>query len=260
MSVEAVETPTIVTVAEGFHVRQAVDNMGWIDLGGFAVVVDALEQAHLESEVFDAIADTLGRVPIRYVLNTHAHYDHTALNDAFRRRCGAQVVGLATGGVPDGGRWFEGDRRRVQMLPTPGCHTPEDCCIWAPAEKALFVGDLFGWGLIPLTGSLDDAGFGRLMETYDLLIGFGAETVIPGHGPLASNDELKRQQRYYRRLVERVAAGRAEGRTDAEIADEVACPDDMADWWRFRQWKHADSVSKVIAAVRAGRLSADDGQ
>ena len=70
MTADPAETPTIVTVADGLFVRQAVDSMGWIDLGEYAVVVDALEQPELEEEVFETIASTIGDRPIRYVLNT----------------------------------------------------------------------------------------------------------------------------------------------------------------------------------------------
>ena len=86
MTADPMETPTIVTVAEGFCVRQAVDVIAWIDLGDGVLVVDALEQAHLEQEVFAAITETLGDKPVKYVLNTHPHGDHVALNAAFERR------------------------------------------------------------------------------------------------------------------------------------------------------------------------------
>ena len=70
------ETPEVKQIAEGFYVRQAVDNMAWIDLGGEAVVIDTLEHAYLEDEIISSITDTLGHVPVRWVLNTHTHFDH----------------------------------------------------------------------------------------------------------------------------------------------------------------------------------------
>jgi len=54
MASDEAETAKIVTVAEGFFVRQAVDNIAWIDMGDFALVVDALEQPELEEEVASA--------------------------------------------------------------------------------------------------------------------------------------------------------------------------------------------------------------
>lgn len=256
MTAEDADAPKIITVADGFYVRQEVDNIAWIDLGEYAVVVDALERAELEDEVFDAIARTLGDTPVRYVLNTHTHYDHTALNRAFQKRCGAETVNQRTASLPAEGRWFEGHRRRVQMLPMGGCHTREDCVVWVPDDRALFVGDIFGWGLIPTEASLRKDNARLLVDTYNRLIDFGAETVIPGHGPLCSTAELTRWVDYFNALQQQAAEGCAAGKSDAEIAADIPPPDDMKHWWRFIMWKHEDSLSKVLRAVRAGHLPA----
>jgi len=248
------DTPKLITVAEGFCVRQEVDNIAWIDLGGCAVVVDALEHAELEGEVLGLIARTLGDAPVRYVLNTHTHYDHTALNEAFRRR-GAEIVNQGTASIPPDGRWFEGTKRKVLMLPLPGCHTDEDCVVRVEPEGALFTGDIFGWGLIP-SGGLDDAMADRLLETYRRMIDFGAETVVPGHGPLCATAELKRWVEYFRWLRRQVGAAIAAGKGDREIRKQLPPPDDMRHWWRFLDWKHEDSLGKVLGAVRSGALSA----
>jgi len=251
MAVDPCETPEIVQVAEGFYVRQAIDNTAWMDIGGGAVVVDALEQPELEGEVLGAIADTLGDTPVRHVLNTHTHYDHVALNPAFERR-GARIVNARTAEIPPEGLWLEGPRRRVQMLPMPGCHTREDCVVWVPDDRALFVGDIFGWGLIPLMAQLDAEAAQHLLDTYARLIAFDAATVIPGHGPLCTTAELRRWVAYFGWLRDQVAEAIAAGKDDFQIA--VAPPEDMHGWWRFLQWKHEDSVTKMVTAVRAGAL------
>ena len=249
------ERPTILTVADGFFVRQAVDTIGWVELGGTAVVVDALEEAHLEEEVFAAIAETLGDVPVRYLVNTHCHGDHVALNAAFARR-GAEIINQRAAPVGPEGRWLEGTRRRVQILPMPGCHTPEDVVVLSPEDRAIFVGDIFGWGLINLIGRLTDASAAGIVKTHEKVIAFDAATVICGHGPVCTTGELRRWVAYFRQLIADVVAAIAAGRTDDQIVADAAPPADMADWWRFRQWKHADSVSKVVRAVRAGHLTA----
>lgn len=256
MKADPTDTPKVVTVAHGCWVRVAVDNIAWIDLGEFAVVVDALEQAHLADEVFAAIADTLGDKPIRYLLNTHTHYDHTALNSAFKKRFGTEIVSAATGRLGPNGRWFEGSLRRVQMLHMPGCHTAEDCVVWVPQDKTLFVGDIFGWGLIPLSGRLDADAAKLLMGTYGRLINFDPAVMIPGHGPLGDKQTLERYVRYYHWLVEQCAEAVRAGRKDARILAEIAPPEDMRDWWRFGLWKHEDSLKKVLGAVRRGDLAA----
>jgi len=252
MSNDPTDTPQLIKVGDGFHVRQAVDNMAWIDLGDCAIVVDALEQAELRQEVFDAIRATLGDRPIRYVLNTHTHYDHVALNQSFRKHFGAEIINQRTQRIAPDGRWFEGTRRRALMLPMPSCHTDEDCVVWLPDDKALFVGDIFGWGLIPLTRELDSQTARLLVDTHQRLIDFDAAVVIPGHGPLCTTAHLKRWVEYFLWLHEQTAQACSAGKSDSQITRQVRPPDDMKTWWRFLEWKHQDSLGKVLAAVRSG--------
>jgi len=249
------DVPKIVKVADGFHVRQEIDNIAWIDMGGFAIVIDTLEHKSKEGEVFDAIASTMPDVPVRTVINTHTHYDHVGLNAAFQRRCGAEIINQETAPAGPEGRWVEGTRRRAHMLPMGGCHTAHDCIIHLPDDGALFVGDLFGWGLIPLMSALRTDSAERLVATYERLIAYDAATVIPGHGPLCTTGELRRWMAYFGWLRTEAAAACADGLSDAEIAEQLAPPQDMHSWWRFLMWKHEDSRAKVVDAVRAGQLA-----
>jgi len=245
----------VIEAAPGFFVRQAIDVMAWIDLGGQAVVVDALEEARLENEVFDAIARTLPDSPVRYVLNTHTHYDHVALNEAFVSRCGAQVINQDAAPLGPEGRWFEGPRRRLVMLPFGGCHTREDCLVWSPADRVLCVGDVFGYGLVPLTGALTDESADLLRQAYRAMIAYDPAVVVPGHGPVCGAGELRRWLEYFDWLIEQGRQVVREGLDDEQAAARLAPPEDMRGWWRFVQWKHADSVQKVLSALRRGRLS-----
>ena len=245
------ETAKIIELGEGFYVRQAVDNIAWIDLGEWAIVIDALEERSLEREVFQAIESTLPKRPIFYVLNTHTHYDHVALNEAFERRCGAKIVNPSNSRIEPDGRWFEGSHRRAHMLPLTGLHTNEDCVVWLPDDRVLFTGDLFGWGLIP-TGRVTPDSAAQLEQTYQRMIEFDAATVVPGHGPICTTAELIRWVEYFRWLRDQVTARCQAGESDGQIRAALTPPADMADWWRFTLWKHEDSLNKVLRSVRKG--------
>jgi cyclase len=128
--------------------------------------------------------------------------------------------------------------------------------VWVPDDRALFVGDIFGWGLINLSTTLRDDTAQHVLDTHARLIDFGATTVIPGHGPLCSTAELERWVDYFGWLRAEVSRRIEAGESDAQIMQDVAPPEDMHTWWRFLQWKHEDSLSKVLRAVRSGALSA----
>lgn len=236
-------------------IRQAVDNMGWINLGPEGIlVVDALEQPELEDDILQDLAATMPGQPVTYVLNTHCHDDHTALNPMFAQRFGAAIVNRRTAHIPAAGRWFEGKLRSVVMLPLPDCHTPADCVIWVPADRVLFVGDIFGWGLIPWQGNLKPEKQEHMVDAFERLIGFDAKWIVPGHGPLCSNAELRRWLDYFHWMRSRVKELLQDGRDSAEIRGILQPPGDMAHWWRFRAWKHDDTLKKVLKAGERGWL------
>jgi cyclase len=140
------------------------------------------------------------------------------------------------------------------MLPLPGCHTPEDCIVWAPLEGALFTGDIFGWGVIPLTVNLRADTAQTLRDSYRRMIELDPKVVIPGHGPLCTVNELRRWVDYLDWLIEQVRREVQAGRKDEEIMQSIPPPADMHSWWRFLKWKHQDSLTKVLKSVRKGWL------
>ena len=254
MPTDPMETPRVIEVVPGVFVRSAVDNMAWIDLGGQALVVDALEQPELADEVLADIARTLPDIPVRTVLNTHTHHDHVALNRAFEQRCGAEIVNQDVAPLPSDGRVFEGTRTRLVMLPMGGTHTEGDAVVWLERDRVLLVGDIFGYGLIPLIRPLDDASAQLVRQVYRRLIAFDAAVVVPGHGPVCTAGELVRWLTYFDWLIDQARVMVRKGSGDDQIIQQLAPPRDMRSWWRFVQWKHEDSVRRVIQALRRGNL------
>lgn len=246
------ETPTIEPLTDGVWCRQEIDNMGWADMGGYTLVIDTLEQSSTKNAVLEALQSTCGDQPVRTVVNTHTHPDHVALNPVFKQK-GAQIINLKTTDIPEDGLRIEGPARSALVLPMTGTHTREDCVVWLPADRVLFAGDLFGWGLLPPNTNLRAGMMERVLELYERLIAFDAVHVVPGHGPLCTPTELIRCRDYFLWLVEQARTLVADGGGVKDIAS-IAPPEDMADWWRFLQWKHEDSCRKVTKAVAKGWL------
>jgi cyclase len=249
----------IIQLAKGIFVRQAIDNITWADMGEYAIVVDALEQPELADEIFRAIHDTIGKKPVRYVLNTHIHPDHVALHQAFIAQ-GAQVVaherakakGIPPNSITFDRVWHANGNRRVEMHAVGPCHTSEDAVIFFPDDAVLCAGDIFGWGLIPAEPFRVEAKE-TVLEVYRKLINFAPRTIVPGHGPLVTVEDLCRWQGYFIELIDRVTRLKQAGKDDAEIKRELPPPDDMRGWWRFVQWKHDWNIDQLLRALRHTR-------
>jgi glyoxylase-like metal-dependent hydrolase (beta-lactamase superfamily II) len=248
---DPMDQPTLKTLADKLIVREAVDVMGWLSIGEQGVVVDALEQPGEKDDVFAAIERTLSSTPIRYLLNTHTHYDHTALNEAIVDRWGAEIINRSVTDLPADGRMIEGSRRTVTILPIDVCHA-DDAVVWVQPDEVLFVGDAFGWGLIPPNGNLTGDQPERIAAAYEKMIAFEARHVVPGHGPTCTTDHLRRWLDYYRWLFAEVSPLVKADASESQIKEQLPPPEDMRDWWRFVDWKHENSLEKVIAAVRNG--------
>jgi hydroxyacylglutathione hydrolase len=147
------------------------------------------------------------RLTIKYVLNTHAHWDHVSANadvveatgaqlaihaddlPLLRARGGADLWGIPVRPSPEPdielaeGQLLQIGELQLQVLFTPG-HTPGHVSFYEPDAGALFDGDvLFKQGI----GRTDLPGgdYHALMHSIrDVLMALPPETVVySGHGP-----------------------------------------------------------------------------
>jgi len=143
---------------------------------------------------------------IKYVINTHGHFDHTLANKEVVKATGARLA-IHSADAPmltkGGGAFFFGimgkasppadvilDEGQVltlgeielKVLHTPG-HSPGSVCLYSEEESVLFDGDvLFNMGM----GRYDLPGgdYRVLMESIQRLLALPDETTVhPGHGP-----------------------------------------------------------------------------
>ncbi len=143
------------------------------------------------------------------MLNTHWHGDHTGGNAFFGEK-GANIVASANVRKRLAGKadtkaaelpvltyeqgasvHFNGDEIRVIAL-GPG-HTDGDSVVWFTGANVVHMGDQFFAGKFPfidLGSGGDVAGYLSNIERVLKLIPSDAK-VIPGHGPLASVEDLK---------------------------------------------------------------------
>ena len=112
-----------------------------------------------------------------------------------------------------------GNQRIEVHHPGYRAHTAGDLVAWLPEQRILFTGDLLFNNVTPLVlmGSVDGA-----LRALDWIAGFGAEHVIPGHGPVISGaelaDVLDAQRRYYQLVLGTASEGLRTGLPPLEAA------------------------------------------
>lgn len=156
---------------------------------GECVAVDPWEAAPLVQ-----IAQEKGWT-LRYILNTHAHWDHTRGNADLVEQTGAQIfchpdarkeIGQGALGL-EANTHFQVGHATLRVLHTPG-HTLSHICMLAEAEKGFLIsGDtLFNAGAGNCHNGGDPA---RLFETFETIFAdlSGTLELLPGHDYLGTN-------------------------------------------------------------------------
>jgi cyclase len=86
---------------------------------------------------------------------------------------------------------------RFRLIHTRG-HTPDSIVVWLPEERVLFAGDIIFSGTAP---PIHKANYNKLNHIYTWLPSLGAEVIVPGHGSICDNGEVKAAQTYIQTMA-----------------------------------------------------------
>ena len=204
--------------------------------------------------------------PIRWVVNTHYHLDHTG-GDAVLKEAGAEIIAhrnvrtwIHSGNIHllGGDKITPAFKAQVDALITPDLVTDKDLTVWLggrrvdirtveghtggdlvisiPDAKVLFCGDML-WRRFPpniIDGTVPKwiasvKGFERLPDAASM-------TFVPGHGDVAKLADVKDFDGYLSDLTAIVKAKRAKGLKGDDLV-KAALPEFKA---KYKDWPYLD--------------------
>jgi cyclase len=221
------------------------------DGGNMALILDAdglmLVDSGLPERGADlqkAIADVDSH-KVRTLFNTHWHFDHSGSNELLGKS-GAKIIAhentkkwlsqkvtieafnrtfepLKPEGLPvetfskSGKMTFGGEK--IEYTHVAPAHTDSDVYLYFPGPNVLHTGDLFFNGFYPFIDYSTNGWVGGMAaaEAAMLKVGDAQTRVIPGHGPLATKEDLKATQAMLEKVTERMEAMAKEGKSVDEV-------------------------------------------
>ncbi len=232
--------PNIVKVKDDlFIVQNQANTMGdLIAYGGNATayVTDAgviLIDSKSDREHDDLIAKlkSVTDKPIKYVILTHNHGDHTGGAAKLAAMGASVVISAADRGnmvragekyIPDFGYIGQAELtlggKRAELRQFRG-HTRGDTAVYLPAERTIVLGDLLTTAdTIPMIVSYADGGsWTDWTISIDQILKMDFDNVIPGHGPMISKQRLAEMREKFGTIMQRVHAMVREKKTEQEI-------------------------------------------
>jgi quinoprotein relay system zinc metallohydrolase 2 len=256
--------------------RGGIANIGFI-IGEEAVAIVDTGGSVAEGRALAAAIDAVTDLPVRYVINTHAHPDHIFGNAAFEKP-GVTFVGarnLPTTLAANGAHYVAANRellgdnligevrivaptllvegnmsldlggRILELRAWPEAHTDSDLTVLDLETHTLFAGDLLFMDHLP---ALDGSILGWL-AVMDKLAAIDAARVVPGHGPASAEwpDALTPQRRYLEAVVDGTRKLIRAGARISDAPDAVA-QDERTRWELFDEF-HARNVTAAFAEL-----------
>lgn len=197
--------------------------------------------APLHDKIKAAIA-AISAQPIRYLILTHFHRDHTGGNEAFAKE-GAIIVahesvkthlaagtsnGLTGNAVPPApaialpaqtyanAMTVALKGRKAELRHLPNIHTDGDTYVYFADANVLATGDIVTFGRYPNIDYLYGGSIDGEIRGVDVLLRVARDgtKIVPGHGPLGTTAMIRDYRKMLSEVRERIAGLIAAGKTE----------------------------------------------
>jgi cyclase len=218
-----------------------------VAIGTDGIIMVDSEFAPLHDKIKAAI-EKISPLPVKYLINTHYHGDHTGGNAPFHKD-GATVVAednirvrLAAGNAPNGltgarmapqpadalptDTYFGGSKtvevgnRKAQLNHVYNAHTDGDTWVYFDDANVLDTGDTFTntgtYNTIDFTNGGDIRGLIRAVDAY-LKVSNDQTKIVPGHGALAKKTDLVAWREMLVTSRDRIENLVKEGKSEQEV-------------------------------------------
>jgi len=200
------------------------------------------------SEKIQAAVTAAGGTNVRYVLNTHWHGDHTGGNANFANQ-GATVVAhenvkvrlqAGQGDTPPAPAaalpvvtypqriTLHWNGVTMNLIHVDPAHTDGDTIVHFTELNAFHMGDTFFNSVYPFVDVSSNGSLDGIIAAGEMVLARsnGATRIIPGHGPLASPDDLRKWLGILREI-----RGRLQSMIDRGMSEEeVVAANPTAEW------------------------------
>jgi cyclase len=249
-------------------------NIG-LSVGEDAVFVVDDQFAPLTPRITAAIAQITPK-PVKFVLNTHWHYDHTGGNENLGK-AGALIVAhhnvrkrMSTDQVIDflnlktkpdpkdalpvvtfsADVTFHINGEEVRAIHMPAAHTDGDAVVHFTGSDVVHMGDIYFNGFYPFIDAESGGSADGVVAACDKVLAIATEKtrIIPGHGPLSNAAELKAYRDIVATVSARVKALVAQGKPLEEIKAAKVSADFDEKWGKgfIRPDRFAEMLARPL--------------